>query len=547
MHTRISNRVRRTGFTITELIVAVGVSVLLMLAVGQIFATTRKTISTGEASAQLTQFGRTMERLLRNDFDNMVRQGRGYLVIRNERLGSGNDVQSRDNQRRAVYFNADGEEAGEDMGTRRLDQLVFFTNGHHSTYQYRDPTFGQENIIARNDSAPVARVWWGHGLRDPNPNDTLDGIKRTPGLQGYDALFADPRSGNQVGQQVDLSNRYASNWILARQSALLLTREATDTNYNSTELELNFAPSAIEIFNEADPYWSDNRYFYPPPYAGTDRRRRFSAGYVDLIDQELEEAIAAVTEYGRQRNRFTGIEEFYADPLRDLYPNLAGGSIGGVDWRADISVQDPPRGYITDQVDQSQLQDINEVWVAQQRFRMMYSTGRMRVESAVSTPDRFSQMLTHATLVPGCSNFEVAWSTGEVNYPEGELVWFDINNPANPYAFHPGKTNREVDEQTPSDARVWYLSEILPPGSGVNDNFFSVIPNQTEYGREDLYYAVFGLFVPVDGDQTRRDAWPWPKLIRVRATLHDPQGRIEGGRDFEFFFNIPESADSIGS
>jgi len=39
----------------------------------------------------------------------------------------------------------------------------------------------------------------------------------------------------------------------------------------------------------------------------------------------------------------------------------------------------------------------------------------------------------------------------------------------------------------------------------------------------------------VDG---RSGAWAKPRFIRVRMTLHDPQNRIEGGRDYEFVFPI---------
>lgn len=232
----------RRAFTISELIVAVGVAVLLIVGIGRIFSTTRTTISTGEASASLTQSGRTLERLLRQDFAGIIRNNQAYMVIRNERLGSGQDVLSRFNRRRGVYLSLADEEAGRDLGTVRLDQIVFYTSGEHASYQYRNPSFGQENIISRNDSAPVARVWWGHGLRDPNPTDNLEGIKGTMGLAGYRAQFADER-GQFALTGPDLVNKYAGQWVLARQPALLLTRDAAGCNTSGTEFELNFAPS----------------------------------------------------------------------------------------------------------------------------------------------------------------------------------------------------------------------------------------------------------------------------------------------------------------
>lgn len=546
---RARDRWRRRGFTISELIVAVGVSLLLIVGVGRIFTTTRTTISTGEASAQLTQYGRALERLLRSDFASIIRSDQAYMVIRNERLGSGQDVRTNTNRRKGLYLDSDGEREGADIGTVRLDQMVFFTGGDQSSYQYRHPWYGQGNTIARNETSTVARVWWGHGLRDPNPDDNIEGIKSAGGFAGYIAQFGQDSQRVGIGG-ADTANKYVKDWVLARQPALLYTREAADCvtpGNNGSDSDLTFAPSPIEIFNEYPAYWNDNRYFYPAPllrHDGSPYYTRLSTGMVDLIDMNLPSVMRSITEYGWQTNRQTGQIEPWPDPLDVLYPGLTG-PLGGLDWRQDKSDIDAPPAYISDSFDRQQLTDVNERWARQQRYRMMYSTGRIRVETAVPTTSRQDQMLTHATLLQGCSNFEIAWSTGEVNYPEGDLVWYDISNPANPYAFHPGKTNRDVAEQTPADARVWFLTEVLPPSSGIVDNF-STAPN-VEPQSDDEYYAVFGGFVPRDNDDTRNQAWPWPKMIRVRATLRDPRGHIEGGRQFEFIFNLPDSPDSIGS
>lgn len=545
------DRVSHRGFTISELIVAVGVSLLLIVGVGRIFTTTRTTISTGEASAQLTQYGRTLERLLRSDFASIIRSGQAYMVIRNERLGSGSDVQSRANRRKGLYFDADDETEGNDLGTARLDQMVFFTGGDQASYQYRDAFFGQENIIARNETSTVARVWWGHGLRDPNPDDGIEGIKGAGGFAGYIAQFGQDKQRIGIGG-ADTANRYVKDWVLARQPALLYTRKAADCDTPGTEQDLSFAPSPIDIFNENLSYWNNGSNYFnripvfrrgnpPTPY-----RAQLSFGVVDLIDMNLPAVMASITEYGWQTNRQTGLQEPWADPLYLDYNGIVGNDEGR-DWKQDRASFDSPPPYITHQTDRDQLDllgKVNERWARQQRYRMMYSTGRIRVETAVPSTDRQDQMLTHATLLAGCSNFEIAWSTGQINYPEGDLVWYDINNPANPYAFHPGKTNRDVEEQTPSDARVWFLTEALPPSSGIVDSF-TTVPN-VEPQSNDEYYAVFGGFVPRDNDDTRSQAWPWPKMIRVRATLRDPRGHVQGGRQFEFIFNLPDSPDSLG-
>ncbi len=203
-------------------------------------------------------------------------------------------------------------------------------------------------------------------------------------------------------------------------------------------------------------------------------------------------------------------------------------------------------------------------------MRMALATGRIRAETTPPSLSRYDQMLTHATLTPGCSNFEVAWSTGQVDYPSGELVWYDIDQPANPYVegYFPGTDGRETEgintrerrERAPDDPKIWYLSEV--PGQALaKDTPFSGIDlwpgrgNLKESQSEDLYYSTFGYFVPKvreggskQGNQPptvredRSEAWPWPTMIRIRITLHDQRGRIPGGRSFEYIFKLPRPA-----
>src|SRR5690606_36429242 len=116
--------------------------------------------------------------------------------------------------------------------------------------------------ISRNTVAPAARIWYGHGLRlptaipaemsDPDDRDDWDHWEirdfegRTRFPIRYRARFADVSGSDDA----DLVNRYAQDWILARQAAGLLPRTAANAIEGRTAERLYFAPTVIDLFNE---------------------------------------------------------------------------------------------------------------------------------------------------------------------------------------------------------------------------------------------------------------------------------------------------------
>lgn len=520
---------RARGFTIAELIVAIGVTLVLLIGVGRIFTMSQNTISIGSASAELTQKQRAIEALLRTDLEAIERE-QGFLVLRGERIGP--DAIGSNNQR-PVYLNREALDEGEIMPTRRLDQIAFIANGDFATYQYRNAN--DRDQIARNLTSSSARVWYGHGLRDPERFDFTEHgeIKGATGLNGYRIYHADPRDVNQY-------NSFASDWVLARQAALLLPR----TLVQDPE-QLNIAPSIIEYFNEVGENYYTSRYFRTHTgvshdvygsYTRADPVWRLSAGIVDMVDQTPAEVEMMITDYGFAYNRLTAAWDQYNDPIGE-----AGNSRRS--WKQDSLTPNPPLPSFlpTDQLQQLESKNLSYFWAQGQRYRMMMIPGRIRVETGTPSPRRFDQMLTHATLMSGCSDFQVAWSTGEIDPETGNVVWYDINYPANPNPNIPrerGLTRGDVLRRAPSDPTIWYISEITPYDMPTDRPV-------AEAQSPDLYYATFGYFLPkrrtgVDELESRSEKWPWPSMLRFRITLHDENNRIAGGRSFEFVVALPE-------
>jgi len=535
------------AFTIAELIVAIGVTVVLIIGISRIFSMSGKTVAIGQATAEVSQNEQALERLIRQDFMNITRHG--FLMIRNERIGP--DAWSSEeygNYRENIYLNSDAEEDDAGLGTRRIDQIVFFATGNYPTYQFRSP-FTSEGEIARNDTSSVSRIWYGHGFRRPGmvhaelPDDRLVNhpeefeIKADIGPNGYyDSLggvrFADVRSGDNA----DTVNKHAQQWMLGRQATLMLPRDHVSNHW-----ELSFVTSVFEFFNEL----GSNQYAYPfselgSPYDHTLPEFRNSPGYTDMVDCDLPRLEKQVTEYGECYNIETGETDLINDPM------------GGL-WQVDAEVTDDVlRNYYYDHldlIDQDRIDErIADYWMVQQRRRMRLARGRIRLETAVPSPYRYDQMLTHASLLPGCSDFRVQWSTGKIDPMSGNVVWYDIDNPANPYIdVDDGKSVSERRREAPDDPTIWFLSE-LP------DYYWSTPEYKTEWEQEgsfredqaeDLYYATFGYFVPmekeVDEPDDRSELWPWPTMIRITVTLHDDRGILTNGRTYQF--EIPLNVD----
>ncbi len=555
------NRKVHHAFTISELIVAIAVTLVLILATGRIFTMTQTTISLGQASAELSQAGRTLERLLQKDLDSITRDG--FLVIRNERLGA----QANGNvNRRLVYLNKELEKLDADsgnyennLGIVRLDQLIFIGSGQYSTYQFRESGIS-DGTIARNDTSANARILWGHLLRTPDlynptgdpfpPGDPLGSpeIKNGFGPNGYRAIFADDASSD-----ADTVNKYAQDWILGRQAALLLPRDLV-----SQDWQLSFAPSIFELFNEAGGYFENSDYFDDPGAPLNDYtdygtlKRRLSAGYVDIINMDLADVESAITEYGFANNQSNnGARDQYTDPIGQSYSNVRYWLQNAQPFAESASgMSNGFFQYLTATEDKEQIgQDLSEQWLLGQWLRLAMTSGRIRGESVPPSTSRLDQMLTHATAFPSCSNFEIAWSTGQVEYPSGDIMWYDIDQPANPYIPVTGQSSQERRERAPDNPLIWYMSE-LSPQMLVSNMVWPQNGPVAEDTRQDLYYGLFGYFTPRlrDGftdvpDEDREDrtqAWPWPKMLRVRATIHDRSGHLPAGRTFEYIFTLPE-------
>lgn len=113
-------RRNRRGFTLVEVLVAVGAVALVAVGMAAIFDSVGKTVTGGRRVSALTAYATILEQQMRRDFDAMTRDG--FLVIRQQYTNDGT---------RQLRVPAHADDLAPRV--RRIDEVVFFAQGDYST------------------------------------------------------------------------------------------------------------------------------------------------------------------------------------------------------------------------------------------------------------------------------------------------------------------------------------------------------------------------------------------------------------------------------
>ncbi|MFM1824359.1 MAG: hypothetical protein RI967_2625, partial [Planctomycetota bacterium] len=212
-----------------------------------------------------------------------------------------------------------------------------------------------------------------------------------------------------------------------------------------------------------------------------------------------------------------------------------------------------------------------------------------RVEKSALGPSRAEQMLTAPVLAANCSSFKVewtwddgvgrTWSGNPAGTPPagGERIgmyvtqgaaqpWFGLDNPLlaniaqspvrpvsnnaiflNNPNFGPWGTIGAplvIGDLATSDLVCSVEGPINRSGDAqtVNRPIWRTNPVQDS---KRVYQAVFGFnqedAAVIDPAASPRGPYtPLPSAIRITLRLHDPLGRIEGGREYQFIVDLPK-------
>lgn len=163
---RRSPRPGRRGFTLVELLLAVVILLVVILAVGRIFSTASTLTAYGEATNDLLQEATAIERRIRQDLSRISREG--FLAIQNIEVR--NDVNGAANLLDPA-LPADA--------TFRADRMIFIAEGVHATSRFLDSQQiasggANDTPFGIGSQSAAARVYYGHGLQLPSAPPLTD-------------------------------------------------------------------------------------------------------------------------------------------------------------------------------------------------------------------------------------------------------------------------------------------------------------------------------------------------------------------------------------
>jgi len=533
---------RRTfaGFTLVELLVAIGAVSLLAVGIATIFASISSTVRGGQRVSRLTQQAAAIEARLREDFANLATDG--VFVIRHA-YADNSTTGALDQFPLAPSSPATSR-------YRRSDQLVYTVRGTETTARIPLPRAGEQR---RQPSADVSLVYLGHGLRwnsqgnPPEPDDE-------PGTMSSLPTFGDPL------------NSEARRWMLLRRPVLLAQPTAREPGdiYPDNAIQIGAHPAASSAFRDVARGTPANAQLPPAGEIFRTPRVRpmIASGLTDIATTSLAELVRTVR-YASYNTSINAGQIIFTRPFgpvtrptavayRDIHRWMEqlfpASGLGANQNMFDNAPELRPR-YEPEPDDLFGTRaNSGNVWDVNQDFRLA---------------DQI--MLTAANFVPNCSEFIVEWSFGQtVEFPTGSnqfvTLWHgrdrtvDGNTVAVRYGGSPslnGFTQNNVPRKTTTvlplnstdgsiQPRNVELNPILVHGivSATTINELDPRPMYSFFGPSDPFWNPSAIPGTTADDWPAEIPMPWPSMVRITMTLADPQDdTIE--QTFQFIFELP--------
>ena len=496
----------RFGFTLIELMVAVVVLLVVMIAVGRIFSTTSDMTASGRATSETLQQAIAIEQRFREDIAKISHDG--FFAIRSVAIANN-----------AIDDYVLLDDSMESDAILRFDQLVFFTLGISS------PTLIQRGSgIDFSGQGAAAMVYYGHGIRLPKLLGVTEGVASV--VTSDDLYFFDGTSGTPLitpwyqgavqvqthiysdgydnGRFDPAGSVYPSNgtqplpadWMLCRQLIVLGDDDGNSANDNSKTAFQGNGISTKTLFP-----W-DPRIDNSIPFS------QVLDGRVDMAASQFEdirESVLQLVEHGE-----------------------------GVDsrpWRVESN---------GDYVDQQEL--------IASLFRWP------RVEPYPDTTHRYDQILMNSGLAQGCVSFQIEWTydegvgevTGEnwVSYTgyqyDDALVqpWWGSSYRENDgtISFNTLKYWTEYPEEGDVPAQLVNPDNIEPIFNIGEGPLYAPVPTVQDQAAE--YWAIFGY----NGHDPLHPDWvytPRPSALRITLRLQDRENRLGAGWTYQFIVDLP--------
>ena len=579
----------RLGFTLTELLVAVVVLLVVILAVGRIFSTTSAVVRTGEASSRILQEITAIEQLVREDFSRISSDG--FLLVqcvavRNDVMQSlgGGDLldpsQPPDHIIRCdqVAFVADDLAIGS-----RTQGMGAFVEGN-----------GPSGSLFTGTAPPTPQsttslVYLGHGYQLPllprsleEPVDALwpssDGaiihpwFRPTPGTQRI-KLQRWP-SGAPFPGQYNGAQPAATEWALARQEILIaddydgqpefyMAQSYGDQNRNaaadyfddamrSSRVEILSSDLARlrEIIRQEGPQGvSDYILNYRP-------RAEKSPPTLERADVQMASNVLGSNcssfvvdwTWGDGVGRDLKLD---LDPNRSLRGAVRGVSVsGGV--RSGLGGEAPSPGEFTPITEPGvgaspwfglgniQPGDVEPVLENYGNPNLDVTTATtVLLDETGNFYDRGVRFYPPIDYDPGCAIFAGDVPPDGTALPNGATLFPQVVE--NIEGANVGASDLEsvVDRPFGNNVPIWRYRAFF----GLNGDE----PFVRDGTRRPLSISTTGNDGrgPRPWPVYRSDYTPWPSALRITATFGDPKGAIEGGRQVQFVIQIPPRVQDL--
>ena len=478
--------------------VAVGLLLVVIVAVSRIFSTASKVASLGEAVNDILQETGAIERQIRTDITRIDYDG--VLVI--QCVAIRNDA----NSSSAPLI----DPSRPANATIRCDQLVFFSKGTQTSARFAgNQDLGPFNGLARSN---VSRILYGHGVQLPDLIPQGATSARPDPIAFSDAPLLpwsfDTVAGGSLeykywwgggGGVTNGTQPEARDWTLARQ-AILLADDGGD----------------LKRFQKA----TDTT---PTTYGNNSA--------VSLFEQANLETVIADANLLPNSNIINSRVDVAATNLNDIRKILA--PVGSTTWRQRII-----NGFFGPFAGYGQL------------------AGYVRSEKVAPSMNRQDVMLTTPTLATNCSGFMVDWTwgptvSGVVSYPLVPTKWYGFSD------FQGLAEEARGVRTLTEDLNPLPAGSLLVPSfiEGANGTPIPYLCPLGPTGPIKIYTAVFGfngnkplfqtMSMQASGTASIRDDYtPWPTALRITMQLHDPEKRIEEGKTLQLIVELPKRPSS---
>jgi len=501
----------RRGFTLTEVLISIGLALLIIYGVNVVFKATADTIGTGQSVSEANRGLRGIDTNLASDFNPQVDSvgvevpGTGIISIasatvtnpqRQPAIAIRNQVINAfaskldydlDFDKNVITYDPTQDGPPEPaipttLGprTHRIDTLSFFTSGKTGPVGTELGSFrrqtgqimnGRESLTTElGKPAEAAWVWYGHGNLPDNPDSTV--------------LL--PTNYRQPGQGT--KNAFAADWVLARKAVLILKRDTIGvlTPPDGYVFDAKGYPMYFyRATNAAD--LSPVGYNSVAAYSGNGAHVNdtLAAGDGMYIQSGLYD-IAALTDGVGDAIALTGLYQKFATNVAMLWVQLVEDGAGNA-YRFNVNpFVTPP---------------------------MISQPGQLSASAKTA--------LSSAIIAPGCTQFIVEFA-GDFDTTNGVDVRSEDPDGAGPLA--------------PIQSIQWYGLLRDADGNGSLD----VVPLTGSPAGTKAFErtSAAGVYNCVWGPTNFDDVKQRPSLIRITVTLVDGNNRLQDGITREFIYRV---------